>query len=155
MLEKRGFTLLLHKRLDSLRNVFQQARLQYPQTSAALRVLQKAIDEEASLGRRQGKCRPGSASHRKRRRQPQAAPSRKHYYRAIRLQASLDKLQVEFDKVAKTKEGGNVTSQECILRIILAAPALSARGIAQSFRDVVGADSNTVSRITIGKVKDA
>ena len=54
MTEKRGFTLLLHKRLDSLRNKFQQARLQYPNTSKALRLLQQAIDEEASLGRRQG-----------------------------------------------------------------------------------------------------
>ena len=149
-----GFTLLLHKRLESLRKVFQHGRLTYPKTAAALCVLQTAIDEEAALGIRQGK----TASNKRRRQQCQpqaAASSRKHYFRAVRLQARLKILQTDYDLVMKTKEDGNVTSQECILRVILAAPALSARGFAQSFRDVVGCDGNTVSRLTIGKIKDA
>ena len=37
--------------------------------------VQRVFGEKASLGRWQGEWRPGGASHRKRRRQPQAAPS--------------------------------------------------------------------------------
>ena len=45
-------------------------------------------------------------------------------------------------------------SPEWLLRVFLTMPAMSARGMAQSFRDIVGADVNTVSRTSIGSVRD-
>ena len=53
----------------------------------------------------------------------------------------------------KSKDGR--INQEWIMRVILASPICSSRSLAQSFRDVMGVDSNTVSRFSIQRIKDA
>jgi hypothetical protein len=77
---------------------------------------------------------------------------------AQRWRRALKNLSFAKTQLAKHEQfksiGGRV-SQEWLLRVILAAPHASGRALAQSFRDIAGVDYNTVSRFSIGRIKDA
>ena len=148
LLEARGFQTKLRQKFDDLDKWFRVAtRRAYPRTADALRHLRQAIDAEL------GSPIDG---------QPQAAPkrkrtsqSRKHYHRARRLQIANVSLRKQIAIHSDFKAGGNLLSPEMIVRIFLSLPSSNARGLATSFRDVLGFDTNTVSRPSIGKVRDA
>lgn len=118
--------------------------MSYPQTADAMRRLRAAIDAEVPRGR--GLKRPAEG---------RSVSSRKHYLRARRLKTETDKLRAEIANHTKSKANGYQITPDWILRIFLAMPAASSRGMEHCFRDVVGADGNLLSRRTIGRVRDA
>ena len=73
-------------------------------------------------------------------------------YRVRKKCQALEK-EVATHRSAKTV-GGRV-SREWIVRVFLAAPHTSGRALAEAFRVVAGFDECTVSRPTIGKIRDA
>jgi len=76
----------------------------------------------------------------------------------MRTRRCEDKLKVVEKELATYKSaktvGGRV-SQEWILRVFLATPHTSGRALAQAFHLVAGFDEGTVSRPTVGKIRDA
>ena len=141
--EAGNFSLVLRRRFDTLQAVFQRRRHDWPHTVEAMRRLQTALDLEF----------PAAARGVKRR--LRLYEPRKHYQRALRLKKANTALREQLAKVTESKsKNSNFLSPEWLLRVFLSMPAVSARGMAHSFRDVVGSDFNTVSRTSIGKVRD-
>jgi hypothetical protein len=61
----------------------------------------------------------------------------------------------ELQKHTSSKAVGGVVSEEWLLRVILTAPHVSGRALAEAFHLVVGSDANMISRESIGKVRSA
>ena len=74
---------------------------------------------------------------------------------AYRLRKERDALAEQLRAHTSAKAPGGSISQEWLLRVFLSMPGSSSRSLAQSFLDCVGSDVNTVSRTSIGRVRDA
>lgn len=123
----------------------------YPHTSAALEDLKRAL--AAEFIQPAGPRRPGRGGAS--RSGDQEKRARRWYMRCHRLRAEVTSLKKELAKHTTTKTKERRMEQEWIVRVMLAAPHTSGRALAQAFRDVAGSDACTVSRSTIGRIKDA
>ena len=152
MPEVRGFPTVLRRHFFILHATFLRGRMPYPKTADALRRLREAIYAEVPCGRglKRKRERPAMRSS-----PTTGHASRKHYQRMLRLKKDNVQLRAEVVSHTQSKAEGWQLSPEWLSRVFLTSPAASARGMAQSFRDVVCSDSNTVSRYSIGRVRDA
>ena len=145
------YALLGQLRIQLCKGVRQ--RRAHPQTAHALEELEKAVAAEFPLAaaatgaKRQRPAQTRTGDHKKQ--------SWRWYMRCRRLEARLATAtrQLASHTAAKTKEGR--TEQEWISRVIFARPCASGAAISQAFRDATGSDKGIVSRITIGRIKDA
>ena len=146
------FPILLRRHLAKLETVFGQGggRDKYPKSAEALRRFRVAVLAEVPDGTgRKGLHRQTSGA--------KLAGTRKYYmrwYRATRENKRL-KSQVEAFTDSKAGEAGCQIAPEWLCRIFLSAPAASARSVERAFKDVLGADTRTVSSRTIARVGDA
>ena len=121
----------------------------YPRTAAALDELQQALASEFAESLRPRPTRQGFVSK-------DASYSRLY----MKIRRGRDKVEVgalekELATYKSAKTVGGRVSQEWIMRVMLAAPHTSGRALAHAFNVVAGFDEGTVSRPTIGKIKDA
>ena len=158
--ERQRFALVLRRRAARVQEFFGRARLQYPRTAEALRLLQEALEAEvvvpaADLAVKREKRRASGATSATEAVATGADRDRKWYFQARRFKKERDALAEKLRLSSGAKEKGGALSEEWLLRVILSKPNASARSVAQSFADIVGSDVRTVSRGSINSVRDA
>ena len=138
--------LRLHALLTRLRRTFHGKEAQYPLSCRAMAELSEAIVKEAP--RRRWKPR---ASHRG----DFVASYGRLRIRAWRAEKKVNELQDRLTKLTDSKTVGGRVSEEWITRVILTAPHVSGRALAETFHLAIGSDSNVISRDSIGAIRSA
>ena len=150
--EVTGFNWQMRRKVERVASYFEAATTKpYPKTSAALGVLRQALDDERTRRNRANPIYPDARPSKKRRCEEQV--SRKHYYKCRRLQRANDELRAKLVSNTGHKPGGKYISPEWIVRIFLTSPGQNARGMNKAIRDVIGLDTNPISRDTMDKVR--
>ena len=75
--------------------------------------------------------------------------------RAWRAEKKVNELQDRLTKLTDSKTVGGRVSEEWILRVILTAPHVSGRALAEAFHLAIGSDSNVIRRESIGAIRSA
>ena len=75
--------------------------------------------------------------------------------RAWRAEKKVNELQDRLTKLTDSKTVGGRVSEEWITRVILTAPHVSGRALAETFHLAIGSDSNVISRDSIGAIRSA
>ena len=69
------------------------------------------------------------------------------------MKKKVQQLTAELSTLKSSKDVRGRVSEEWLLRVILAAPNVSGRALAESFHSLVGSDSNTISREGVGRIR--
>ena len=137
--EVKGFHRKLRRQVDRLAAYFEAGTtIQYPKTSDAILRLRETVDAEMKT--RRNRANPfefASLLARGQKHELASGPSRKHYQRSLRLQRDNDQLRAKLKSHTAVKAGGKHISPEWIVKMFLTLPGQNARGLTQSFRDVV------------------
>jgi len=131
----------------------------FPRTCKAIDALRDALALERSVAASWKKnARQKLASHRRPAVAGHKRPADPEGARRTRLHRMSKKVKMLENQLAELKTSKDVrgrVSEEWLVRVILAAPKVSGRALAEAFHLAVGVEGNMVSRATIGNIRAA
>ena len=144
-----------------------RCKMSYPLTNDALTALQVAMESEFRARRGvvgrvkvsgmayggKGRARKGKA---RRRMLPVCRESMKLLQKVLNRRGStITTLEAKLGSETRAKGRGGLITAEWLTRCALAAPTVSLRSLARSFKDIQGQDATVVSRTTIKAARGA
>ena len=155
--EAKGFQWKLRRQVARLAGYFDKGTTRkYPRTSDAIGNLRSAVDAEMRQRRIVVRKQPRATDDQPpaKKRKVTGATSRKHEMMARRLKKENERLQAKLNDFT-VHQGGKHITPAWIVKIFLTSPSQNARGLEKAYRDVIGLDTNSVSRRTMLRIRGA